>query len=30
LGDDLEAFIAYDDRLLAAAERAGLPIVTPA
>lgn len=29
LGDDLTALVAYDDRLLGAAQAAGLPIATP-
>jgi predicted nucleic acid-binding protein len=29
LRDEIEAFVAYDERLLAAAEQAGLPTVTP-
>lgn len=29
LGSDLEAFVAYDDRLLAAAEQAGLVVAKP-
>lgn len=29
LGDDLGVFIAYDERLLAAAEEVGLPAVAP-
>ncbi len=29
LGDDLEAFVAYDDRLLTAAEQTGLSIARP-
>lgn len=29
LGDDCEAFVGYDDRLLAAAEHAGLAVVRP-
>jgi hypothetical protein len=30
IGDDLIAFITYDDRLLAAAREAGLPVASPA
>lgn len=30
LGDELEAFVAYDDRLLAAASALGMPVASPA
>ena len=29
-GDELEAIVAYDDRLTAAAQRYGIPVVAPA
>ncbi len=29
LGDELEAFVAYDDRLLAAASALGMPVASP-
>lgn len=29
LGDDLEAFVGYDDRLLQAAEANGIPVLSP-